>query len=207
MVPGRSRSAQPSEIAIVESDCPDDAGSPGTVQVEQCSMQMRTAVIPPHCVLLHAAGELLMRQLKNIAWTQRQIGICRAESPRNSEPDRATLSIAQGVSPGYGVVIRPEPRQLAGWQIRMSVPFMLSIDYLHINAHPYLPPTRLGLRVSGYACACYALTGRSGFGYYFHFTPGLPSSPCGLRRDRSVFALRATPRQVRPGLLNLSPRQ
>ena len=66
----------------------------------------------------------------------------------------------------------------------MSVPFMLSIDYLHINAHPYLPPTRLGLRVSGYACACYALTGRSGFGYYFHFTPGLPSSPCGLRRDR-----------------------
>ncbi|MBR1982508.1 MAG: hypothetical protein IKA23_07145, partial [Akkermansia sp.] len=35
---------------------------------------------------------------------------------------------------------------------------MLSIDYLHINAHPYLPPTRLGLRVSGYACACYALS-------------------------------------------------
>ena len=61
---------------------------------------------------------------------------------------------------------------------------MLSIDYLNINAHPRLPPTRLGLRVSGYACACYALTGRSGFGYYFHFTPGLPSSPCGLRRDR-----------------------
>ena len=114
----------------------------------------------PHCVLLHAAGELLLRQLKNSAWTQRQIGICRAESPRNSEPDRATLSIAQGVSPGYGVVIRPEPRQLAGWQIRMSVPFMLSIDYLNINAHPRLPPTRLGLRVSGYACACYALTGR-----------------------------------------------
>ena len=76
------------------------------------------------------------------------------------------------MSPGYGVVIRPEPRQLAGWQIRMSVPFMLSIDYLNINAHPRLPPTRLGLRVSGYACACYALTGRSGFGYYFHFTPG-----------------------------------
>ena len=24
----------------------------------------------------------------------------------------------------------------------MSVPFMLSIDYLHINAHSYLPPTR-----------------------------------------------------------------
>ncbi|MBO5684393.1 MAG: hypothetical protein J6R92_05540, partial [Akkermansia sp.] len=43
------------------------------------------------------------------------------------------------------------------WQNRMSVPFMLSIDYLHINAHPYLPPTPL----------------RSGFGYYFHFTPGL----------------------------------
>ena len=55
----------------------------------------------------------------------------------------------------------------------MSVLFMLSIDYLDINAHPRLPPTRLGLRVSGYACACYALTGRSGFGYYFHFTPGL----------------------------------
>ena len=50
---------------------------------------------------------------------------------------------------------------------------MLSIDYLYINAHPRLPPTRLGLRVSGYACACYALTGRSGFGNYFHFTPGL----------------------------------
>ena len=46
------------------------------------------------------------------------------------------------MSPGYGVVIRPEPRQLAGWQIRMSVPFMLSIDYLYINAHPRLPPTR-----------------------------------------------------------------
>ena len=70
------------------------------------------------------------------------MGIWRAESPRNFEPIRATLSRAQGVSPGYGVVIRPEPRQLAGWQIRMSVPFMLSIDYLHINAHPYLPPTR-----------------------------------------------------------------
>ncbi|MBR2313955.1 MAG: hypothetical protein IKA55_03765, partial [Akkermansia sp.] len=28
------------------------------------------------------------------------------------------------------------------------------------------------------------LTGRSGFGYYFHFTPGLPSSPCGPHRDR-----------------------
>ena len=37
---------------------------------------------------------------------------------------------------------KTEPRQLAGWQIRMSVPFMLSIDYLHINAHQYLPPTR-----------------------------------------------------------------
>ena len=46
------------------------------------------------------------------------------------------------MSPGYGVVIRPEPRQLAGWQIRMSVLFMLSIDYLNINAHPRLPPTR-----------------------------------------------------------------
>ena len=88
------------------------------------------------------------------------------------------------MSPGFDEKNRPEPRQLAGWQIRMSVLFMLSIDYLHINAHPYLPPTRLGLRVSGYACACYSLTGRSGFGYYFHFTPGLPSSPCGLRRDR-----------------------
>ena len=113
-------------------------------------------------------NRLLLRQLKNIAWTQRQIGICRAESPRNSEPDRATLSIAQGVSPGYGVVIRPEPRQLAGWQIRMSVPFMLSIDYLHINAHPRLPPTR------------------------------------SARGSVTIFTL---PQGLRPGLLNLPPRQ
>ena len=70
------------------------------------------------------------------------MGICRAESPRNFEPVRAELSVAQVVRPGYGVVIRPEPRQLAGWQIRMSVPFMLSIDYLYNNAHPRLPPTR-----------------------------------------------------------------
>ena len=34
--------------------------------------------------------DLLLRQLKNIAWNQRQIGICRAESPRNFEPARAT---------------------------------------------------------------------------------------------------------------------
>ena len=94
--------------------------------------------------------------------------LCRAESPRNSQPDRATLSIVQGVSPGYGVVIRPEPRQLAGRQIRMSVPFMLSIDYLHINAHPYLPPTR------------------------------------SARGSVTIFTL---PQGLRPGLLNLPPRQ
>ena len=102
--------------------------------------------------------------------------IWRAESPRNSEPDRATLSIAQGVSPGYGVVIRLEPRQLAGWQIRMSVPFMLSIDYLHINAHPYLPPTR------------------SARGSVTIFT-----LPQGMGLRVSLRSL-ATPSQVRPGL-------
>ncbi len=40
--------------------------------------------------------DLLLRQLKNIAWTQRQIGICRAESPRNFEPVRGDISIASG---------------------------------------------------------------------------------------------------------------
>ena len=97
------------------------------------------------------------------------------------------------MSPGYGVVIRPEPRQLAGWQIRMSVPFMLSIDYLHINAHPYLPPTRLGLRVSGYACACYALTGRSGFGYYFFTLPqGFRLRPAGYAETGTPWAIELT---------------
>ncbi|MBQ8375926.1 MAG: hypothetical protein IJX33_02595, partial [Akkermansia sp.] len=57
---------------------------------------------------------------------------------------------------------------LAGWQIRMSVPFMLSIDYLHINAHPYLPPTR------------------------------------SARGSVTIFTL---PQGLRPGLLNLPPRQ
>ena len=37
----------------------------------------------------------------------------------------------------------------------------------------FLPPTRLGLRVSGYACACYALTGRSGLRLFLYFYPGL----------------------------------
>ena len=46
------------------------------------------------------------------------------------------------MSPGFDEKNRPEPRQLAGWQIRMSAPFMLSSDYLYINAHPRLPPTR-----------------------------------------------------------------
>ena len=35
----------------------------------------------------------------------------------------------------------------------------------------FLPPTRLGLRVSGYACACYALTGRSGLWLCFVLIP------------------------------------
>ena len=37
----------------------------------------------------------------------------------------------------------------------------------------FLPPTRLGLRVSGYACACYALTGRSGLWLFLFLYPGL----------------------------------
>ena len=96
------------------------------------------------------------------------MGIWRAESPRNSEPVRATLSIAQGVSPGFDEKNKPEPRQLAGWQIRMSVLFMLSIAYLNINAHPRLPPTR------------------------------------SARGSVTIFTL---PQGLRPGLLNLPPRQ
>ena len=64
---------------------------------------------------------------------------------------------------------------------------MLSIDYLHINAHPYLPPTPL----------------RSGFGYYFHFTPGLGASVFGFAyavTGRVSLRSLATPSQVRPGL-------
>ena len=45
----------------------------------------------------HYTGLLLLRQLKNIALAKRKIDVYRAESPRNFEPDRATLSVAQGV--------------------------------------------------------------------------------------------------------------
>ena len=75
----------------------------------------------------------------------------------------------------------------------MSVPFMLSIDYLNINAHQRLPPTRLGLRVSGYACACYALTGRAGFGYYFFTLPqGFRLRPAGYAETGTPWAIELT---------------
>ena len=44
----------------------------------------------------------------------------------------------------------------------------------------FLPPTHLGLRVSGYACACYALTGRSGFWSFFVPYPGFGASRLAL---------------------------
>ena len=48
-----------------------------------------------HFRLVHSAraGRLLLRQLKNIALAKRKIDVYRAESPRDFEPDRATLSV------------------------------------------------------------------------------------------------------------------
>ena len=48
------------------------------------------------------------------------MGICRAESPRNFEPVRATLSIAQGVSPGFDEKIDRNPASWRGGRLAQA---------------------------------------------------------------------------------------
>ena len=93
--------------------------------------------------------------------------------------------------PGRGFINSLRPLGAASSHIQNSTSKIQKFVLPSVSQRS-LPPTRLGLRVSGYACACYALTGRSGLWLYFLVFPELTLWATELP------SLNGTPNSLRP---------